>query len=189
MNPPPQGIIREGKVGTSWIGKESPISELLTKPKSCFLRHRQKWESAFSSRFSFCATCNCKVLKTDWVFEFPWYPLLTSAHWCCSQKKEYHARREANIHRRTNPVEVPYVANFFGEKLHIHVIRTKTASLWSHSCLRCGWLQWQIVGFAIMARKNNACNTYTGELAKRFVPTCVLVSQARPTSVKREGCI
>ena len=30
---------------------------------------------------------------------------------------KYHARRQANVHRQTNPV--PYVANYFGEKLHI----------------------------------------------------------------------
>ena len=118
--------------------------------------------------------------------------MVSAAHKCalvCSQKKEYHARRQANIHRQTNTVEVPYVANFFGEKLHIHVDQNENCFSLESSCLCCGWLQWQIVGFAIMARKNNACNTYTGQLAKRFVPTCVLVSQARPTFVKREGCI
>ena len=40
-------------------GKKSPISELLTKPKSCFIQlgHRQKRESAFSSRFMNRVVC------------------------------------------------------------------------------------------------------------------------------------
>ena len=66
---------------------------------------------------------------------------------------EYHARRQANVHRQTNPV--PYVANYFGEKLHIDQNEKLVLFGCTHVCAVDGY-SGKIVGFAIMARKNNA---------------------------------
>ena len=66
---------------------------------------------------------------------------------------EYHARREANVHRQTNPV--PYVANYFGEKLRIDQNDKLVLFGVTHVCAVDGY-SGKIVGFAIMAHKNNA---------------------------------
>ena len=53
---------------------------------------------------------------------------------------EHHARRQANVHRQTNPV--PYVTCKLLQWEATYRSERKTGSLWSHSCLCCRWLQW-----------------------------------------------
>lgn len=80
----------------------------------------------------------------------------------CSEKRvgqslkrvspEYHARRESNTHRQTNPV--PYRADYFGQKVHIDQNEKLVMFGITHVCAVDGY-SGMIVGFVTMARKNN----------------------------------
>ena len=64
----------------------------------------------------------------------------------------YHARRESNTHRQTNPI--PYSADYFGQKVHIDQNEKLVMFGITHVCAVDGY-SGKIVGFATMARKNN----------------------------------
>ncbi len=66
---------------------------------------------------------------------------------------EYHAMRESNTHRQTNPI--PYSADYFGQKVHIDQNEKLVMFGITHVCAVDGY-SGKIVGFATMAHKNNA---------------------------------
>ena len=80
----------------------------------------------------------------------------------CSEKRvgqslkrvsaDYHAQRESNTHRQTNPI--PYRADYFGEKVHIDQNEKLVMFGITHVCAVDGF-SGKIVSFATMARKNN----------------------------------
>lgn len=87
---------------------------------------------------------------------------LSSQGFLCSEKRvgaslkrvepHHHAVRQSQAHRRTNPV--PYIAHYFGEKLHIDQNEKLVMYGATHVCAIDGF-SGKIVGFVTMARKNN----------------------------------